>query len=93
MTLQKLGISSETVTLLEHMILSHHGIPEYGAAVRPMFLEAEILSTLDSLDATILNLIQRQARLSRANFQTGNGCLTTERYLTTVLRRATTRLI
>ncbi len=52
-TAAELGIDSEVVTLLEHMILSHHGVPEYGAAVRPMFLEAEILSSLDSLDATI----------------------------------------
>ena len=50
---RELGINSETVTLLEHMILSHHGVPEYGAAVRPMFLEAIILSELDNLDATI----------------------------------------
>lgn len=55
-TAKKLGISGEKVTLLEHMILSHHGVPEYGAAVRPMFLEAEILSTLDSLDATIYEI-------------------------------------
>ncbi|MFQ9063692.1 MAG: HD domain-containing protein [Eubacterium sp.] len=55
-TAKKLGISGEKVTLLEHMILSHHGIPDYGAAVRPMFLEAEILSTLDSLDATIYEI-------------------------------------
>lgn len=55
-TARELGINSEVVTLLEHMILSHHGVPEYGAAVRPMFLEAEILSTLDSLDATIFEI-------------------------------------
>jgi 3'-5' exoribonuclease len=55
-TAKELGINSEVVTLLEHMVLSHHGIPDYGAAVRPMFLEAEILSTLDSLDATIYEI-------------------------------------
>ena len=49
----ELGIESELVTLLEHMIISHHGVPEFGAAVRPMFLEAVILSALDNLDATI----------------------------------------
>ncbi len=53
---KELGISGEKVTLLEHMIISHHGVPEYGAAVRPMFLEAEILSALDSLDATIFEI-------------------------------------
>lgn len=53
---KELGIDSEVVTLLEHMVISHHGVPEYGAAVRPMFLEAEILSTLDALDATIFEI-------------------------------------
>lgn len=55
-TAKKLNIDDERVLLLEHMILSHHGIPEYGSPVRPMFLEAEILSTLDSLDATIFEI-------------------------------------
>ncbi|MBQ7740193.1 MAG: HD domain-containing protein [Eubacterium sp.] len=50
---KELGIESEEVTLLQHMVLSHHGIPEYGAAVRPMFLEAIILSELDNMDATV----------------------------------------
>ncbi len=50
---RELNIDSEYVTLLEHMIISHHGVPEFGSAVRPMFLEAIILSELDNLDATI----------------------------------------
>ena len=52
-TAKELGISKDTATLLEHMLISHHGIPEYGAAVRPLFVEAEVLSQLDTLDATI----------------------------------------
>ncbi|MBR2278083.1 MAG: HD domain-containing protein [Eubacterium sp.] len=55
-TAKKLGIECEEVTLLEHMIISHHGVPEYGAAVRPMFLEAIVLSMLDDLDATIFEV-------------------------------------
>lgn len=50
---RELGIDSEYVALLEHIVISHHGVPEYGAAVRPMFLEAIILSALDNLDATV----------------------------------------
>lgn len=50
---KKLNINREKTVLLEHMILSHHGVPEYGSPVRPMFLEAEILSALDTLDAEI----------------------------------------
>ncbi len=49
-------IKDETRTLIEHMLISHHGIPEYGVAVRPLFLEAEILSALDTLDADIYEI-------------------------------------
>lgn len=53
---EKLNISRRTATLVEHMLLSHHGEPEYGAAVRPMFIEAEILSELDLLDSRIYEM-------------------------------------
>lgn len=53
---EKLGISAETSMLLEHMVLSHHGEPEFGAAVRPSFIEAEILSELDLMDARIYEM-------------------------------------
>ena len=36
---------------LKHCILSHHGLPEYGAAVKPMLLEAHILHMMDDADA------------------------------------------
>ena len=36
---------------LHHFIQSHHGIPEYGAAVRPMTLEAELLHFADQASA------------------------------------------
>ncbi len=52
-TAKEIGTLEDTAVLLEHMLISHHGIPEYGAAVRPLFVEAEVLSQLDTLDATI----------------------------------------
>ena len=48
---QELGISEEKSLLLQHMILSHHGEPEFGAAVRPMCAEAELLSEIDLIDS------------------------------------------
>ncbi len=48
---KKLGISEDTLVLLEHMLISHHGVPEFGAAKMPMFTEAILLSMLDDLDA------------------------------------------
>lgn len=38
------------VSLLNHLILSHHGQPEYGSPKYPMIKEAELLSSLDMLD-------------------------------------------
>lgn len=67
-TAKSLGIDSEVVALLEHMIISHHGVPEYGAAVRPMFLEAEILSALDSLDATIYEINTAVSKVQPGSF-------------------------
>lgn len=42
---------SEEVTLVRHMILSHHGAYEYGSPVLPMIPEAEVLHLIDNLDA------------------------------------------
>ncbi|MBQ1988373.1 MAG: HD domain-containing protein [Clostridia bacterium] len=53
---EKLGISRKTAMLLEHMCLSHHGEPEFGAAVRPMFIEAELLSELDLMDSRVYEM-------------------------------------
>lgn len=43
--------TGEELMLLEHLILSHHGLLEYGAPVRPLTLEAEILHTADNASA------------------------------------------
>ncbi len=43
----ELDIPEEKSVLLEHMVLSHHGTPEWDAAVRPMCTEAELLSYID----------------------------------------------
>jgi len=53
---KQLGISKKTAMLLEHMVLSHHGEPEFGAAVRPMFIEAELLSELDLMDSRVFEM-------------------------------------
>ena len=37
--------------LLQHLILSHHGEPEFGAAVRLMCAEGELLSYIDMIDS------------------------------------------
>lgn len=46
-----LNIEGEEVTLLQHMILSHHGKNEYGSPVLPQIREAEIVYLIDNIDA------------------------------------------
>ena len=48
---RELGLPEEKAVLLQHLILSHHGEPEYGAAVRPLCAEAELLSAIDLIDS------------------------------------------
>lgn len=48
---KELGVSDEKIMLLQHMILSHHGQPEFGAAVKPCIAESELLSYIDMLDS------------------------------------------
>ena len=45
------GVPEEKSVLLQHLILSHHGEPEFGAAVRPLCAEAELLSLIDAIDS------------------------------------------
>lgn len=65
---ERLGIDRRTSVLLQHMILSHHGEPEFGAAVRPMFIEAEVLSELDLMDARIYEMREAVAAASPNDF-------------------------
>ncbi len=48
---REVGMPEEKSLLLQHMILSHHGEPEFGAAVRPMCAESELLSYIDLIDS------------------------------------------
>lgn len=48
---QRAGVEGEPVTLLMHMMLSHHGEEAYGSPRKPMFPEAEVLHWIDLLDA------------------------------------------
>jgi 3'-5' exoribonuclease len=47
------GFPEETLLLLEHAILSHHGRKEFGAPIVPQTIEALIVSHIDDLDAKV----------------------------------------
>ena len=49
-----LKITSEVPLLLEHMVLSHHGYPEFGSPILPMTREALLLSLIDNMDSKLV---------------------------------------
>ena len=50
-TAQELQVPREKSVLLQHLLLSHHGEPEFGAAVLPQCAEAELLHLIDMIDS------------------------------------------
>ncbi len=64
----ELGIKKETSVLLQHMCLSHHGEPEFGAAVRPSFIEAELLSELDLMDSRVYEMKEAVLPAQKGDF-------------------------
>ena len=65
---EKLSIDKELSLLLQHMVLSHHGEPNFGAAVRPQFLEAELLSQLDLMDARVYEIMSAVENVEKGEF-------------------------
>ena len=53
---RELEVRPELLMMLEHMVLSHHDLPEYGSPKPPMFPEAEVLHILDLMDARIFEM-------------------------------------
>ncbi len=48
---QGVRLPAGAVMVLQHIIISHHGVPEFGAAKIPSTPEAILVSQLDNLDA------------------------------------------
>ncbi|MBQ8087011.1 MAG: HD domain-containing protein [Clostridia bacterium] len=65
---RELGVSHETLMLLEHMILAHHDLPEYGSPKPPMFPEAEVLHILDLMDARMFEMNRALATIKPGGF-------------------------
>lgn len=55
---KELEIEGEEVTILQHMVLSHHGKEEWGSPKKPLVKEAEILHLIDNVDAK-MNMLDR----------------------------------
>ena len=53
---KKLGLDPEITQLIVHMILSHHGKPEFGSPVTPRTPEALVLHMVDDMDAKLYEM-------------------------------------
>ncbi len=51
MRLEGIQFPAELEVMIKHMILSHHGLLEFGSPVKPHFPEALLLHMMDNLDA------------------------------------------
>lgn len=58
------NLPAERVTQIEHLILSHHGRPEWGSPKLPMFAEAAVLHYLDNLDAKVFSFLETEAKVT-----------------------------
>ena len=47
---------AETGDILSHIIISHHGVEEWGSPKKPMCVEALIVHYLDNLDAKVMGV-------------------------------------
>src|SRR5437762_11574042 len=82
------GFPNEVKTLLEHLIISHHGQYEFGSPKLPMFPEALLLHYLDDLDSKMESMrahFEREAanesRWTTYNASIGRTLLNTAKFL------------
>jgi 3'-5' exoribonuclease len=82
------GFPDELKTLIEHLIISHHGEYEFGSPKLPMFPEALVLHYLDDLDSkmeAMRSQFERESVLENPwtsyNASLGRPLLNTEKFL------------
>ena len=68
-------IYSEEVMLLEHIVLSHHGIPEFGSPKRPMLPEAVLVNMIDDMDSKLTVVGESIDTYSEGEFSQGISVL------------------
>jgi 3'-5' exoribonuclease len=84
------GFPNELKTLLEHLIISHHGEYEFGSPKLPMFPEALLLHYMDDLDSKMEAMraqFEREAEIEGAwtsyNASLGRPLLNSAKFLAT----------
>lgn len=74
---RELLIDKEKTLMLQHMILAHHGQPDFGSPKLPMFPEAEALHHIDMIDARMFTFEEalefvEPGTMSEKNFSLNN---------------------
>ena len=64
----RLGTSDEIKTILQHLILCHHGQGEWGSPVKPLIPEGQVLHSLDKLDADLFNFFRKLNKVEEGEF-------------------------
>ena len=82
------GFPEELKTLLEHLIISHHGQYEFGSPKLPMFPEALMLHYLDDLDSKMESIraqfereLETESSWTSYNSSLGRTLLNTAKFL------------
>lgn len=65
---KRLNIEGEEVTLLKHLILSHHGKLEFGSPIPPLTREALILNIIDEMDSKMMALDKAFSEIEGGEF-------------------------
>ncbi|MDV3174899.1 MAG: HD domain-containing protein ['Bonamia sp.' little leaf phytoplasma] len=60
--------NTEEILLLKHLLISHHGLLEYGALKIPQTGEAFLLWHLDNIDAKLTSLGETLAKIPAGSF-------------------------
>jgi 3'-5' exoribonuclease len=75
-TAERLGlIEAEEVMLLQHMLISHHGQPMYGACKKPETPEALLLWIIDTIDSKMRVVEEKFSELEPGTFSDGIAVL------------------
>lgn len=81
----ELVVDPEKTMLLRHMLLSHHGEPEYGAAKRPATPEAYLLSEIDRMDSRMAIITEAISEVEPGKMSDPIGTLGGQRLYKTIL--------
>ncbi|MBQ9520369.1 MAG: HD domain-containing protein [Acholeplasmatales bacterium] len=65
----------EEALLLEHMLISHHGMPQFGSAKKPLTAEALALWNIDNIDSKLRVLEEEYKKIQSGEFTTSIGVL------------------